>query len=391
MDSSPPIPDSDLVYLDHHASTPLLPEVLETMNPWLERGYGNPSNSLHEYGKEAAAALEWARQQVAALVNCAPREILFTSGATEANNLAVQGHVSAMGSAAGIAYSSLEHESVVQPANYLQKRGLPVCILKTGSDGRVDPDMVHRVLDQNQVSLVSVIAVQGEIGSINPVAALTEVAHHHGVLFHTDAAQAVGKIPVDVQDLGVDLLTIAGHKMYAPKGVGALYCREGISLKPILYGAGHERGMRSGTENVPLLVGFGEACRQALRDLEDEADRQQELRNNLWEQLRENIPDIRLNGRMEHRHPGNLHFSLQNLDSRVLLQHLPGYALSVGSACHSDRPEENPLIRALDIPREYAMGSVRIGIGRSNTAEEIQAFARDFIEAWEKVSETGGG
>ena len=382
-----PIPEAGAIYLDHHASTPLLPEVLEAMEPWFERGYGNPSNTLHAFGRDARKAVEWAREQVAALINAEPRQIIFTSGATEANNLALRGFMNTQHSSSALLISELEHESVAQPAEQLNRAGYPGFKIAGDSTGMITPEAVHDALrsavgTNSEPKLISVIAVQGEIGTINPMMRISEAGHEFGTVVHTDAAQAVGKIPVDVDAWNVDLLTIAAHKMYGPKGIGALYTRERDLLKPILYGADHEDGLRPGTENVPYIVGFGAACRTLAADLESEAARQRRLRDRLWEWIRNEIPDARLNGHPQQRHPGNLHFSLPDINSVELVRQLPQYALSVGSACHSDNPMENPLIETLGIPGRYAQGSIRIGLGRANTEQQLRQFAQDLAVAY---------
>ncbi|MBS1272502.1 MAG: Cysteine desulfurase IscS [Candidatus Marinimicrobia bacterium] len=387
--SVPPQPSADLIYLDHHASTPILPQVQQAMQPWLDRGYGNPSNTLHQYGREARDAVEWAKTQVANLINASPEEIIFTSGATEANNLALRGAVKSLAGSKGILITNVEHPSVVEPANYLKSQGVSVVEIEVNSDGIAEPENIEEIFSVSDIGFLSVIAVQGEIGTINPINSVAEIAHAHSVLIHTDAAQAVGKIPVNVRDWNIDYLTIAGHKMYGPKGVGALYRRKGAPLEPILFGAGHEQGMRPGTENVPYLVGFGEACRIASEDLENEAERQRDLRNYLWERVHQSAPKVRLNGALEPRHPGNLHISFPDIDSRELLAKLPKYALSVGSACHSENPEANPIIQSLGIPVNYAAGTIRVGIGRSNTRRQIEQFADDLIEAYQSLMEEG--
>lgn len=391
MTDSTPTPGANAIYFDHHASTPLLPEVAEVMQPWLERGFGNPSNSLHEYGNEARDAVEWGRAQVAKLINAKPEQIIFTSGATEANNLAIQGRFRFKPTSQSLLTSMLEHESVVQPAEYLEKLGYPVYRVPADSTGMITPAVVHDqfaeiVESENNPGLVSVIAVHGEIGTMNPIDKIAEVAHRFETPIHTDAAQAIGKIPVNVQDLNVDMLTIAAHKMYGPKGIGALYLKEDSLIEPILYGAGHERGLRPGTENVPYIAGFGMACKIAASDLEEEAKRQTKLRDELRELLQKGIPDIRFNGHPERRHPGNLHFSLPDVNSLEIIPKLSQYALSVGSACHTDHPMDNPLIRTLNIPEKYARGSIRVGLGRSNTEQQIRQLAEDLIVAYQMVS-----
>jgi len=380
-----PVPTAGQVYLDHHASTPLEPVVMDAMIPWLRRGFGNPSNILHAYGREAAEAREWSRAQVAALIGAQPQEIVFTSGATEANNLAITGVMKSAGIPGALLTSTLEHPSVSRPAEILSETDTDVFFVPGDSTGMITLERMAEVLRAQQIGLVSIIAVQGEVGTVNPIPDIARVAHRHGALVHTDAAQAVGKIPVDVGEWGVDYLTIAAHKMYGPKGIGALYRRPGTPLSPILFGAGHEGGLRPGTENIPYLVGFGRACQLATEDLEAEADRQRDLRDWLRNRVQETIPDLRINGHPDRRHPGNLHISLRGVNSTDLLELLPGYALSVGSACHSSEPMENPLIQALEIPVEYARGSIRIGIGRSNTREQLEQFAFDLEEAYHKM------
>ena len=381
-----PVPqdrESTLIYFDHHASTPLLPEVQAAITSWLTAGYGNPSNSLHPMGEEACQGIDWARRHIAGLINAESDEILFTSGATESNNLALRG---SLHSGNSLVISNFEHESVSQTAAYLESNGLEVHEVPGNEFGMVTPGNLEHLLQNHSADLVSVIAGQGEIGTINPVKALAEVAHQYGAKFHTDAAQAVGKIPVDVRDWDVDYLTIAAHKMYGPKGIGVLFKKTGAPLSPILYGAGHEHGYRPGTENVPYIIGFGEAARIAQFGLVEEADRQQHMRDYLWETLRQNISGIRLNGHPTRRHPGNLHVSLPNINSLNLLKLLPNYALSVGSACHSDHPMDNPLIQALNIPERYAQGAVRIGLGRQNTMEQVEQFSNDFVKAFQEIA-----
>lgn len=379
------MPRADQIYLDHHASTPLAPEVVDAMLPWLRRGFGNPSNILHDYGKEAAEAREWAREQVATLIGAGASDILFTSGATEANNLAISGVLGSGEITSAVLTSTLEHPSVSHPVEVLAQHGTAAFYVPGDSTGMITTDRVESILQSDEIGLVSIIAVQGEVGTINPIREITRVAHRYGVLVHTDAAQAVGKIPVNVHDWDVDYLTIAAHKMYGPKGIGALYHRRGAPLTPLLFGAGHEDGLRPGTENVPSLVGFGQAGILASRDLVAEADRQRTLRDWLWQRLQDTIPDVRLNGHPDRRHPGNLHISLRGVRGPELLALLPGYALSVGSACHSSHPMDNPLIQALQIPSDYSMGSIRIGLGRSNTLEQLEQFAFDLEEAYHKM------
>jgi len=391
LTGSYPIPSAEAIYFDHHASTPLLPEVVEAMNPWLERGFGNPSNSLHEYGNEARDAIEWGRAQIAKLIGAEPEQIIFTSGATEANNLAIQGRFRNKPTSQALVTSMLEHESIAKPAHYLEKLGYPVYRVSGDSTGMITLEVIHKQLadidkSENISGLVSIIAVHGEIGTINPIEKIAEAAHRFNTPIHTDAAQAVGKIPVDVQDWNVDFLTIAAHKMYGPKGIGALYIKNDSLLEPILYGAGHERGLRPGTENVPYIIGFGMACKIANSDLEKEAGRQRKLRDELRSLLGENIPDIRFNGHPERRHPGNLHLSLPNVNSLDIIPKLLHYALSVGSACHTDHPMDNPLIQVLNISEKYASGSIRIGLGRSNTEQQIRQFAEDLTVAYEMVT-----
>lgn len=389
MTESFPAPQARAIYLDHHASTPILPEVLEAMQPWLEKGFGNPSNSLHEYGRDAREVVEWAKRQVAALINANPDQIIFTAGATESNNLALRGYMQRQPLESGLVISALEHESIMQPARFLEKSGYTFTLIQANNTGMITADAVRRVLLDAEVpiKMLSVIAVQGEIGTINPIPEIAKIASDFGTVMHTDAAQAVGKIPVDVSEWDVDFVTIAAHKMYGPKGIGVLYVKDPTSLTPILHGAGHEGGLRPGTENVPSIAGFGMACQVIAADLEQEAARQREIRDYLWNTIHKRLPEARLNGHPEKRHPGNLHFSLPDVNSVELLNKLPRYALSVGSACHTDHPMDNPLIEALGIPERYAQGSIRVGIGRSNTKQELQQFVENLVIAYHQISE----
>ena len=294
-------PHDELIYLDYNATTPLLPEVVDAMLPYLREHFGNPSSG-HSPGRRAHEAIERAREQVADLLGCAPAEVVFTSGGTEASNLAIRGVLEATSERVGVVTSVIEHPATSAPCDWLKRQGHPVARLSVSAHGQIRLEEAERAIDSN-TALVSLMHANNETGALQPIAALAELARRVGALLHTDAAQSVGKLPVDVDALGVDLLTVAGHKLYAPKGVGALYVRQGTPLAPLVRGAGHERGLRPGTENVASIVGLGEACAIAQRDLEDVRARMTRLRDELWELLVRAIPGIVCHGPPHQRLP----------------------------------------------------------------------------------------
>jgi cysteine desulfurase len=357
------------VYLDYNASTPIDPRVVDAMRPLLANAFGNPSSG-HWGGAPARALVDEARGNVAALLGCRPGEVVFTSGGSEANNLALKGVFFARREAGDhIVTSEVEHPAILAPCRFLERQGAKVTYLPVDRTGLVDPDEVRRALTQRTI-LVSVMHANNEVGTIQPIAEIARIAHAHGVLVHTDAAQSVGKIETDVDALSVDLLTIAGHKLYAPKGVGALYVRTGTPLEPLIHGAGHEGGRRAGTESALLAVALGAACMLA-RDLAPMAAIRT-LRDDFWQALRRRFgADVILNGHPEARLPNTLHVSFVGQVGAELLARLEGIAASTGSACHAGRIELSPVLRAMGVARGVGAGAIRFSLGRATNRDEI--------------------
>ncbi len=365
---------ADPVYLDHNATTPVHPEVIEAMLPYLREHFGNPSSS-HVFGQRAHVAVERAREQVAELLGCTADEILFTSGGTEANNLAIRGVADLAGERRHIVTSSVEHPATARPCAYLEAHGFEVTRAGVDAYGLVRLDDL-RPFVRGDTALVTVMLAQNETGTLMPVREIADLAHARGALMHTDAAQAVGKIPTRADDLGVDLLSIAGHKLYAPKGVGALYVRRHARLSPVLLGAGHERGLRPGTENVAAIVALGQACALARRDLDLEASRQRALRDELWESLRAAVPGIRLNGHPEQRLPNTLNVAFPCVRGSAVLGAAPELAASTGSACHEGGETPSAVLLAMGLDSETALGAVRLSLGRGTTRQHVQVAVR---------------
>jgi cysteine desulfurase len=359
------------IYLDYNASTPLAPEVSRVMQRVMGEAFGNPSSS-HWAGSEARAIIEHARRQVAALLNCSDDEVVFTSGGSEANNLALKGVFFAnRRPRSHVITTRVEHPAVLSPCGFLERLGARVTYLRVDRNGRVDPDDLSRAITADTV-LVSIMHANNEVGTVQPIEACAAIAHDHGVLFHTDAAQSVGKIETNVADLGVDLLSVAGHKFYAPKGVGALYVRRGVALEPLIHGAGHEGGRRAGTESALLIAALGEASDLA-RDLSPMAEARR-LRDRLWSRLRETLGErVVLNGDPEQRLPNTLNVSFLGWVGAEVLAAIEGVAASTGSACHADRIELSPVLRAMGVSPEVGMGAVRFSLGRPTTTAEIDA------------------
>ncbi len=376
------------IYLDHHSTTPCDIRVVDAMAPYWTREFGNAASRTHVFGWRAEEAVEAAREEVARLIGADHREIVFTSGATESNNLALMG-VSRASRERGdhIITCQTEHRSVLDPLAALEKEGFRVTRLAVDAEGLVDVDDLRAALDGRTI-LVSVMHVNNEIGVVQPLEEIARVTREYGALFHTDAAQSVGKLVVDVDRLGVDLLSLTAHKLYGPKGMGALYLRRRspvIRVAPSLYGGGHERGMRSGTLPVALCVGLGRACQIAGHEWETDAKRVLLLRDRLWQRLSTELDEVWLNGHPENRVAGNLNLSFIGLEAQALLVALPEVALSSGSACTSAQPEPSHVIRALGRGGERALGAVRFGIGRANTADEIDAVAEMLVEQVERL------
>jgi len=359
------------IYLDFNASTPVAPEVASAMGAVLEEPFGNPSSD-HWAGVPAREAVKKARSQVARLLNCNPSEIVFTSGGSESNNHALKGVYFAKQISAGhFITTQVEHPAIINPCRFLERLGASVTYLPVDRYGRVDPDDVRRALTPRTI-LISVMHANNEVGTIQPVSEIARIAHEHDILFHTDAAQSVGKIATDVQSLGVDLLSIAGHKLYAPKGVGALYVRKGTALEPLIHGAGHESGRRAGTENVLLDVALGAACELAQAWIGLEKVR--ELRDLFWELLKKKFADhVVLNGHPIERLPNTLNVGFVGKVGSEVLSHLDGVAASTGSACHSGSVEPSPVLKAMGIAPEFAMGAIRFSLGRTSTRDDIEA------------------
>jgi len=363
------------IYLDFNASTPVAPEVIDAMRIVLAEPYGNPSSG-HWAGNPAREALNKARMQVAGLLSCKVDEIVFTSGGSEANNHALKGAYFASGRAdAHIVTTQVEHPAVINPCRFLERLGATVTYLQVDGFGRVDPDDVRRALRKSTV-LISIMHANNEVGTVQPIAEIAQIAHEAGVLLHSDAAQSVGKVSVTVQGLGVDLLSVAGHKLYAPKGVGALYVRNGVSLEPLIHGASHESGRRAGTENVLLDVAFGAAC--DLARTWRGTDSVRELRDLFWDLLQNKFGDrVVLNGHPIERLPNTLNVSFVARVGAEILGRLPGVAASVGSACHAGSLELSPVLRAMGVAPEVGMGAVRFSLGRTTTRGEIEAVVED--------------
>jgi cysteine desulfurase len=357
------------IYLDHAATTPVDQRVVEAMAPYYSLKYENPS-SLYSGAQDAKMAMEEARVSVASLINARPEEIVFTSGGTEANNLALKG--AAFSKKKGhIVTSAIEHHAILHPLEWLEKRGFKVTYLPVGKDGILDPQSVEDAIQKDTI-LITIMHANNEIGTIQPIAEIGEIAAGHGVYFHTDAVQTVGKIPVDVDAMKVGMLSISAHKLYGPKGTGALYVRKGIKLEPLFHGGGHERKKRSGTENVPGIVGFGRACEIAKDEMEGEAKRLTKLRDRLIEETLK-IENSWLNGHATKRLPGNANFGFKFIEGESIILELDfnGISANTGSACSTSSLKPSHVLMAIGLVPEYTHGSLRITLGKQNTEEEV--------------------
>jgi cysteine desulfurase len=374
-DAGPSAADA-VIYLDHNATTPIAPEVLDAMRPYLEDRFGNPS-SAHRYGAVAHRAVEGARAQVAALLGCEPDSIVFTASGSEADNLAIKGvALGLLGEGDHIITSAIEHPAVLGACRYLKGRfGYRLTIPPVDGFGIVDPEDVRNAMEPTTV-LVSVMHANNEVGTLEPIADIAGVARDYRIACHTDAAQSVGKVPVDVDELAVDLLTVTGHKLYAPKGIGALYVRPGTRLDSLIHGAGHERGLRAGTENVPYIVGLGAACALAAERLRSGAPEQvRRLRDRLHAVLRSATPSLALNGHPQKRLPNTLNVSFPDQDGESLLAGTPSVAAATGSACHSGRTEPSSVLTAMGLDAQRALGAVRLSLGYDTTAADVDTAA----------------
>ena len=369
------------IYLDYNATTPHDPEVIEAMRVFLETEFGNPSSS-HWYGIKPKQAVETARRQVAGILNCRPTEVFFTSGGTESNNHAIRGVVRRFKEKGNhIITSNFEHPAVLEVCRYLEADGVETTYLPVSEDGLVDPTDVERVLRPTTI-LITVMHANNEVGTIQPIAEISRIAKKHGVAVHTDAAQSVGKIPTDVEQLGVDMLSVAGHKVYAPKGIGALYVRPPLKPEKFCFGAGQEMGWRAGTENVMEIVGLGKACEIAQQDLEKNMALMQFLRDRLHEGLLSRVFDIRLNGHIQHRLPNTLNISFKGLEANRILEEIGlEVAASAGAACHSDSVEISHVLKAMGTPLEWAKGTIRFSVGRMTSEHQIDKTIRVVADA----------
>ena len=377
------------VYLDNHATTPLDPRVLESMLPFLTSRFGNAASNSHVFGWEAAAAVEAARRQIATAIGASPQEIVFTSGATESDNLAVKGVMEACrGRGNHVITATTEHKAILDSCKHLEERGCRVTYLGVKPDGLIDLEQLQAALTGDTV-LVTIMAANNETGVLQPVAEIGRLCRERGVLFHSDAVQAMGKVPLNVQTASLDLASLTAHKLYGPKGCGALYVRNDASvhLEPLIHGGGHEHGLRSGTLNVPGIVGFGKACEIAQQDMPEESCRMAGLRNRLRDRLVAALDPVVINGSMEHRLPGNLNMSFLNVEGETLLTGLNDIALSSGSACSSGKTEASHVLKALGLTDEAAGSAIRFGIGRFNTEAEIDYVASRVIEMVKNLRE----
>lgn len=377
------------IYLDYNATTPCDPRVVNKMLPYFNQIYGNPANNLHRQGRMAAQAVDEARQYVAGLIEASAGEIYFTSGATESNNLAIFGlsKVIPTGSRKRIVTSQTEHKAVLLPCKKLEQSGFDVVYLPVNADGQIRLEDAETEINEDTI-LVSIHAANNEIGVLQPIKEISAIAHRHGAIMHTDAAQIVGKLPVNVEEIGIDLLSLSSHKLYGPKGVGALYIRGGcrsIPIEPLILGGGQEKGLRSGTTNVPAIVGFGEACLIAKELLKDEAVRISALRDQLEQNLTPKIPAMYINGLKAPRLPNTSSLTFPGIDADALLLNLPQVMMSTGSACNSGALEPSHVLQAIGMNRSDASSTIRISLGRFTTENDIQEASTLIVEAYNRL------
>jgi cysteine desulfurase len=375
------------IYLDYNATTPVDPAVAEAMQPYITMHYGNPS-SAHVYGRTAKDAVEAARTQVADLLGCAPEEIIFTGGGSESNNAVLKGVTHTYRHKGNhLITSAVEHPAIINPCRFLEQQGIRVTYLPVDRTGMVDPADVRQAITP-QTILISIMHANNEVGTLQPIAEIGRIAREHGVLMHTDAAQSVGKIPTLVDELGVDFLSVAGHKVYAPKGIGALYIRSGVTVEPLIHGAGHEFGRRAGTENVIYDVALGKACEVAKADLPRYQREVRQLRDLFQEELAKRFGDwVLVNGHPEQRLPNTLHVNFRGVIGAELLEKLPALAASTGSACHAGEITLSSVLEAMQVPPELGMGAVRFSLGRYTTREEIEQAVELIERAYGDISQ----
>ncbi|HMO13237.1 MAG TPA: cysteine desulfurase family protein [Pirellulaceae bacterium] len=371
------------IYLDYNATTPVAPTVVEAMQPFFSNHYGNPS-SRHALGCAAAEGIEDARMQVAQMIACDREDIVFTSGGTESNNLAIKGVMLSGKQLAGhMIISAIEHPSVVAPAKFLQRLGIDLTVVGCDADGVVSPEAVYSAM-RADTKLISIMHSNNETGVIQPIADISKLCRRAGVVIHTDASQSAGKVPLSVTDLGVDLMTLAGHKYYAPKGIGALFVREGLVLEPVLHGAEHEQGMRAGTENTPYIIGLGEASARSSRAIDDAVSHMSKLRDRLFNRIQAEVGiPLKVNGIGAERLPNTLSIVFPEVTGYELLNAIPEICASTGAACHSDAVDMSPTLRAMGLSREEAAGTVRFSLGWFSREEEIDQAVELIVGAWE--------
>jgi cysteine desulfurase len=367
--------------LDYNATTPHDPEVIAAMRPFLEEEFGNPSSS-HVYGSAPQKAVAESRRQVATLLNCRSGEIIFTSGGTESNNHALKGVADAYGDKGNhIITSRIEHPAILEVCGYLERKGMDVTYLPVDEQGLVSGSAVEGAITARTI-LITIMHANNEVGTLQPISDIARIANAHGILLHTDAAQSVGKIPTRVDELGVDLLSMAGHKVYAPKGVGALFVRSGVKPARLMHGAGQESGRRPGTENVLEIVGLGKACEIAERDMDRNMAHMQHMRDRLYEEIKRRCGHVRVNGHPQKRLPNTLSISFEGLEANRILDHIsPRVAASAGAACHADTIEVSGVLRAMDVPLNWAKGTLRLTTGRRTTEFDIDTAAAVICEA----------
>lgn len=367
------------IYLDYNATTPIDSQVAEAMLPYIHGLYGNPSSG-HPFGLEARAGVDRARHQVASMLGCHDDEVLFTSGGTESDNHAIKG-IAGADRARGnhVITSNIEHPAVEEVCRYLEIQGLDVTYLPVDGHGLIDPQQVEDTITDRTI-MVTIMHANNEVGTIQPIREIADIAHRHGAVMHSDCAQSVGKIPVDVDDLGVDLLTIAGHKLYAPKGIGVLYIRRGVEIEKFMHGADHEMGRRAGTENIILEAGLGIACQLIEQNLDGYIQHMGQMRDRLEAGLQREIPGVRVNGHPEKRLPNTSSVSFKGQEANTILDTLQSVAASAGAACHSDRIDVSAVLKAMNLPIEYAMGTIRLSVGRDTTEDEIDRAVQEIAD-----------
>jgi len=374
------------IYLDHHATTPVDEDVVAEMKPYFTENYGNPASEDHIYGANAKKAVNEARERISKAVNSRPEEIIFTSGATESDNLAIKGaaeYAAKNEEGSHIITSVTEHEAVLETCEALEEKGFEVTYLPVDEHGKVNPENIEDAIRDDTV-LISIMAANNEVGTTAPLKKIGEIAKENQVFFHTDAVQAIGHLDIDVEDMGIDLMSISGHKIYGPKGIGALYVRRRnpkVKLEPLLHGGGHERGWRSGTLNVPSIVGFSKAVELADKNMEERTRHVNELSSYLWERLNEELDDIVLNGHPEDRIPNNLNISFTGVENKALVKNLqPEIAVSAGSACTTGQVEASHVLQAITENEDRWHNAIRFGLGKDNTQEEIEYAADEVIK-----------